>query len=46
MVESRIGANANLNLSTIKMTNIKLCFFEGGGNKVMIYDLQDETWNE
>ena len=49
MVEARIRTYAGSNRSTVKMTNKKICYFEAddweGGNRVMIFDLEDETWS-
>ena len=46
MVEAKIGANANLHQSTVKMTNKKLCYFKWSSKSVMKLDLQDEIWSE
>ena len=35
----------SLNQDTVKKTNLKLCYFQGDGRKVKIFDLQSNTWS-
>ena len=46
MVESKISNNASIDQSAYTMSDKKICYFEGSGNKVMIQDLQSEAWSE